>query len=114
MVMNAGCAAAGYGFEYLASTMDRIILAALGQNDETLQLPIVTPVSFETWNVKESLATEADEPEWGSAEERGIHMEVATAAAALVCGADAVVVRHPRSLTALKTFTGSLLEPGVH
>jgi len=114
MVMNPGCAAAGYGFEYLASTLDRIILAALGQNDETLQLPIITPVSFETWNVKEAAATEADEPEWGNAEERGIHMEVATAAAALVCGSDAVVVRHPKSLAVLKTFAGGLLGTGLH
>ena len=33
IVMNIGSAAAGYGYEYVVSTMDRIKGAALGQND---------------------------------------------------------------------------------
>ena len=49
IVMQAGSAAAGYGFEYLASTLERIKLAALGQGDAQLQMPIMTPVSPETW-----------------------------------------------------------------
>ncbi|MFZ7119960.1 MAG: acetyl-CoA decarbonylase/synthase complex subunit delta [Eubacteriaceae bacterium] len=109
MVMNIGSAAVGYGFEYVSSTMDRILLAALGQNDETLQLPIITPVSFETWNVKESVATEQDEPNWGSIEERGIHMEISTAAACLVSGSDAVIVRHPKSLETIKTYISTMI-----
>ena len=52
IVMNIGSAAAGYGYEYVVSTMDRIKGAALGQNDNMLQMPIITPVSAETWNVK--------------------------------------------------------------
>ncbi len=32
--MNVGTAAAGYGYEYVVSTMDRIKAAALSQNDE--------------------------------------------------------------------------------
>lgn len=109
MVMNVGSAAAGYGFEYVSSTMDRITLAALGQNDDSLQLPIITPVSFETWTVKESVASEEDEPTWGSVEERGIHMEIATASACLMSGSDAVIVRHPKSLETMKTFVNGIL-----
>ncbi len=67
IVMQIGCSAVGYGYEYVASTMDRIRLAAFGQNDKTLQMPIVTPVSFETWHVKESIASIEDEPQWGPA-----------------------------------------------
>ena len=37
IVMNIGSAAAGYGYEYVVSTMDRIKGAALGQNDNMLQ-----------------------------------------------------------------------------
>ena len=59
--------------------------AALGQSDNMLQMPIITPVSAETWAVKEAIASEADMPEWGSADERGIDMEVMTAAADLAC-----------------------------
>ena len=44
--MHVGTAAAGYGFEYVVSTMERIRLAALGQNDNTLQMPVMTPVAF--------------------------------------------------------------------
>ena len=47
--MNIGSAAVGYGYEYVVSTMDRIKGAALGQNDNMLQMPIITPVSAETW-----------------------------------------------------------------
>ena len=37
-------------------------------------------------------------PEWGSADERGIDMEVMTAAADLAAGSDAVILRHPESI----------------
>jgi acetyl-CoA decarbonylase/synthase complex subunit delta len=41
-VMNLGSAAAGYGFEHVASTMERVKSAALAQDDAMLQSPIVT------------------------------------------------------------------------
>ena len=108
IVMNIGCSAVGYGYEYVASTMDRIRLAAFGQNDKTLQMPIVTPVSFETWNVKESIASVEDEPQWGCIEQRGINMEVSTATSTLVGGANAVVVRHPKSVETIKELVSAL------
>ena len=108
IVMNVGCSAVGYGYEYVASTMDRIRLAAFGQNDKTLQMPIVTPVSFETWHVKESIASIEDEPQWGPAEQRGINMEVSTATSALVGGANAVILRHPKSVETIKELVSAL------
>ena len=45
IMMNVGTAAAGYGYEYVVSTMDRIKAAALTQDDATLQMPIITPVA---------------------------------------------------------------------
>jgi len=98
LVMNPGAAAAGYGFEYVVSTMDRIRAAALAQNDTSLQAPIITPVAGEAWSVKESVVSEADFPDWGPAEERGVNMEVSTAMAAIAAGSDAVILRHPRSV----------------
>ena len=98
IVMNTGSAAAGYGYEYVASTLDRIKAAALSQNDTMLQMPIITPISTETWAVKESIASEEDMPEWGSRETRGVDMEVVTAAACLASGSDAVILRHPKSV----------------
>ncbi|MGL4796601.1 MAG: acetyl-CoA decarbonylase/synthase complex subunit delta [Paraclostridium sp.] len=108
IVMNIGCSAVGYGYEYVASTMDRIRLAALGQNDKTLQMPIVTPVAFEAWNVKESVATIEDEPIWGCQESRGISMEISTAASALAGGSNAVILRHPKSVETIKTLVSEL------
>ena len=109
IVMNIGTAAVGYGYEYVASTLDRVRAAALAQSDADLQMPIIAPVSVDTWNVKESTASEEDEPAWGSREERGIHMEVSTAAADLVGGADAVIMRHPAAVATIKKFISELV-----
>ena len=109
IVMNIGTAAVGYGYEYVASTLDRIRDAALKQSDADLQMPILAPVSTDTWGVKESSATEEDVPEWGCREERGIHMEISTAAANLVGGADAVILRHPAAVAAVKKFIAELV-----
>ena len=109
VVMNTGAAAAGYGFEYVVSTMDRVKAAALGQNDASLQLPIMTPVGSETWGVKGSIASEEDMPAWGSQEKRGIGMEVTTAAAVLASGSNAVILRHPESVAAVAKMIKELI-----
>ena len=109
IVMNIGTAAVGYGYEYVASTLDRVRAAALAQSDADLQMPIIAPVSTDTWGVKESSASEEDEPAWGNREERGIHMEVSTAAADLVGGADAVILRHPAAVATVKEFIAQLV-----
>ena len=109
IVMNVGTAAVGYGFEYVVSTMDRIKGAALSQNDNMLQMPIITPVSSETWNVKESVASEVDMPEWGPLEERGISMEVQTAAAVLASGSDAIIMRHPKAIATISKMIKELM-----
>ena len=108
IVMNIGCSAVGYGYEYVASTMDRIRLAAFNQNDKQLQIPIVTPVSFEVGHTKEAIATETDQPEWGDNEKRTISMEVSTAASVLIGGSDAVILRHPESIKTIKSFISEL------
>ena len=109
VVMNVGTAAAGYGYEYVASTLDRITAAALGQNDTQLQMPIVTPVATETWSVKECLATEADVPEWGSQEQRVIDMEVVTASADLAAGSHAVILKHPTAVATVSKLIAELI-----
>ncbi len=109
IVMNIGTAAVGYGYEYVSSTLDRVRDAALKQSDADLQMPIMAPVSTDTWSVKESTASEEDEPAWGSREERGIHMEISTAAANLAGGADAVIMRHPAAVATIKKFITELV-----
>ena len=109
IVMNVCSAAVGYCFEYVVSTMDRIKGAALSQNDNMLQMPIITPVADETWGVKEAMASEEDMPEWGPLEERGISMEVQTAAAVLASGSDAVILRHPKSVATISKMIKELV-----
>ena len=109
IVMNIGTAAVGYGYEYVASTLDRVRAAALAQSDADLQMPIIAPVSTHTWSVKESIATAEDVPEWGDQEERAIGMEVSTAAANLTGGADAVIMRHPAAVATIKKFITELV-----
>ncbi len=108
-VMNVGSAAAGYGFEYVASTLDRVRGAALGQNDAMLQMPIITPVSQEAWAVKEAVVTEDDVPEWGAREERGIEMEVSTAASVIAGGSNAVILKHPKSVATIAKLVSELM-----
>lgn len=109
IAMNIGSASAGYGFEYVISTMDRVKAAALSQGDATLQMPIVTPVASEVWGVKESMASEADMPEWGPVEERGIDMEIETAAAVLVSGSNAVILKHPVAVATISKLIKELV-----
>ncbi|MCI6604390.1 MAG: acetyl-CoA decarbonylase/synthase complex subunit delta [Clostridiales bacterium] len=109
IIMNIGSAAAGYGYEYVASTLDRIRDAALKQSDAMLQMPIMTPVSSDTWGVKESVMAEADMPEWGNQEERGIEMEITTAAAVLAGGSDAVIMRHPSAIATIAKMIAALM-----
>ncbi|MDR0877576.1 MAG: acetyl-CoA decarbonylase/synthase complex subunit delta [Treponema sp.] len=108
-VMNLGSAAAGYGFEYVASTMDRVKSAALAQNDTMLQMPVITPVGGEAWSVKEAIVSEEDFPEWGPVEERGINMEIATAAADIASGSNAVILRHPASVAVISKLVSELV-----
>lgn len=109
VVMNVGTAAAGYGFEYVISTMDRVKAAALQQGDVNLQMPIFTPVASETWGVKEAISSEADSPEWGPQEERGIDMEVETAMAVIASGSNAVILKHPESIKTISSLMKELV-----
>lgn len=109
IVMNVGTATVGYGFEYVVSTMDRIKAAALSQDDKQLQMPIITPIADEAWNVKEAMASEEDMPEWGAQEARGVSMEVSTAASVLASGSNAVILKHPTSVATISKMIKELM-----
>ena len=48
-------------------------------------------------------------PEWGSQEERGIEMEITTAAAVLAGGSDAVILRHPEAVKTIAKMIDALM-----
>jgi acetyl-CoA decarbonylase/synthase complex subunit delta len=55
------------------------------------------------------VASEEDFPDWGPAEQRGVAMEISTAAAALAAGANAVILRHPVSVATVSAFVSELM-----
>jgi len=52
----------GYGMEYCYSVMERDRMAALTQEDDKLQLPIINYVGQEVWKVKECKQTNEEAP----------------------------------------------------
>jgi acetyl-CoA decarbonylase/synthase complex subunit delta len=109
LVMNLGSAAAGYGFEYVVSTLDRVKLAVLEQGDAMLSMPVITPIAEDAWSVKESILSEEEAPEWGPREERGIEMEIVTASACLASGSNAVILKHPEAVKTISEFINLLI-----
>ena len=108
LITDPMCSALSYGLEYTYSVMERIRLAALAQNDPTLQTPMLADVGMYVWKVKETQAPEADLPEWGPLARRGVAWEAVTASAFLVSGADLLIIRHPDAAGAVKKFMAEM------
>jgi len=102
IITDPMCSALGYGLEYTYSVMERIRLAALTQNDATMQQPMLGDVGMYVWKVKETQANEADVPQWGSLEERGVAWEAVTAISLLIAGAGLLIMRHPKAIEAVE------------
>jgi CO dehydrogenase/acetyl-CoA synthase delta subunit len=98
----------GYGLEYCYSVMERIRMAALTQEDERLQFPIVANLAKEVWKIKEAKLTEKDDPSLGDQEKRGILLEAMTAQLFLIAGADILVMRHPEAIKLVRKFVDEL------
>lgn len=98
LITDPMCSALGYGLEYTYSVMERIRLAGLAQNDQTMQPPILGDVGMYVWKIKETVAGESDVPEWGSLVERGIAWETVTATSMLLSGSNLLIMRHPSAI----------------
>ncbi len=94
----------GYGMEYTYSVMERDRMAALTQEDDKLQLPIVNYVGQEVWKVKECKLTNEEAPQLGDQTKRGILMEAITAVDLLLAGGDLLIMRHPEAVKLTKNF----------
>lgn len=109
LVIDPTTGGLGYGLEYSYSVIERISQAALTQEDEKLQQPIIVNVANETWKCKESNLTSEDAPELGDASARAILMEAITAVDLLIAGADVVVMRHPEAMKLVKNYIGKMM-----
>jgi acetyl-CoA decarbonylase/synthase complex subunit delta len=98
----------GYGIEYCYSVMERIRMAALTQQDEKLQFPLICNLSKETWRTKEAKLPTAEDPKLGDAKKRGILLEAMSAMVLLVAGADVLVMRHPEAIKLIKDIIAEL------
>ena len=109
MVTDPMCSALGYGLDYTYSVMERIRLAALTQNDLTMQTPMLGDIGMYAWKVKESSAPEAELPVGGALEPRGIAWETLTAGALMIAGSELLIMRHPEAVKAIEKLIDELM-----
>ena len=100
--------ALGYGLEYTYSVMERDRMAALTQQDERLQFPILCNLAKEVWRTKEAKLSQEEAPLLGDAKRRGILMEAVTAMTLLLAGADILVMRHPEAIRLIREMISEL------
>jgi len=103
----------GYGLEYSYSVMERIMMAALTQDDDKLMVPMMNNVGNEIWKSKEAKQGIDDAPTLGDPEKRGIMMETVAAVAYLMAGSDVLILRHPESVRLMRSFIELLSNGGT-
>jgi len=109
IIMDPMSSALGYGLEYTYSVMERIRLAALLQNDAMMQTPVVCDIGLNVWKVKETMAPDAEVPEWGGLADRALAWESVTASAMITAGADMLIMRHPGAAAKAKEMIAELM-----
>jgi len=102
----------GYGMEYSYSVMERIMMAALTQDDDKLMVPMINNVGNEVWKSKEAKQTVDEAPTLGDPEKRAVMMEAVAAACYLMAGSDVVILRHPESVRLTRSFIELLTNGG--
>jgi acetyl-CoA decarbonylase/synthase complex subunit delta len=110
-VIDPTIGALGYGMEYSYSIIERIRVAALTQQDEKLQLPIICNIAPDVWKIKEISLTEKEEPKMGDEKKRGILIEAISAWVHILAGGDVIIMRHPEAIRLVKEMIGELTAP---
>ncbi len=98
----------GYGIEYCYSVMERMRMAALTQQDDKLQFPIICNIAKEAWKTKEAKISEAEDPKMGDAKKRGILLEAMSAIVLLLAGGDVLIMRHPEAIKLVREMIADL------
>jgi len=102
----------GYGMEYSYSVMERIMMAALTQEDDKLQIPMITNLGNEIWKCKEAGLPLSEMPTLGDPEKRAILMECVGAVCYLLSGSSVLILRHPESVRLTRSFIDLLSNGG--
>ena len=103
----------GYGLEYSYSVMERITMAALTQEDEKLQVPMINNVGNEVWKCKEAGLSVEEAPTLGDPEKRPILMEATAAVTFLMAGSNVVILRHPETVRVIRSFIDLMINGGT-
>ena len=103
----------GYGMEYSYSVMERIRMAALTQEDDKLQIPMINNIGNEVWKSKEAGQGIDEAPTLGDPERRPILMETVASVCYLLAGSDVVIVRHPESARIIRSFIDLMINGGM-
>jgi len=108
IVIDPTVSSIGYGIEYCYSVMERDRMAALTQQDEKLQFPIICNLAKEVWKTKEVHIPMEEDPTLGDAKKRGILMEAMSAMVLLLGGADVLIMRHPEAIKLVREMIAEL------
>lgn len=106
IVMDPLMAALGMGLDYSYSVNERIRLAALA-GDKMLQVPMICDATS-AWSVGD--ATNDEDPAMGDVVSRVTWWETITAMAAMVSGADIVIMRGPAAMDMVRGYADELTE----
>jgi len=109
IVMDPLTGTLGYGLEYTYSIMERIRNDGLA-GDKMLAFPLLINPGYESFHVKETWASEQDYPDWGNLGQRAAYWEIATAMSLLVCGAELLIMYHPRAVEVIKKKIAEMYE----
>lgn len=110
IVVDPTVASLGYGLEYCYSVMERDRMAALTQEDERLQFPIVCNLAKEVWKIKEAKISQEEAPLLGDPSRRGVLLEAMTALILLLAGGDILIMRHPDAVQLVRDYISDLMQ----
>lgn len=99
IIMNTDIGGLGYGYEYGYSILEKICLES--ENDEYLNLPIISEAALESLKTKEARMNTAGENRGGLGE-RAKMIELAAASGILAAGANILVLTNSENIDILK------------
>lgn len=99
IIMNTDIGGLGYGYEYGYSILEKICIEA--DNDEYLNLPVISEAAIESLKTKEARMNTQGENR-GSLDERAKMIELAATSGILAAGANIIVLTYPDNIGILK------------
>ncbi len=97
IIIDTDIGGLGYGLDYGYSTIEKVKL----ENDEYLNMPIISFVAQESLKIKETKSN-AFSPSWGELSQRAKFFELSAAAAVKAAGVNIIVLHHPENIKTMK------------